>query len=113
MANTERLKVIQLVRQAKKSAGTARFDTSLSSSKRKEIEKLYIKLDDIEDLLILGEISSKVDTLTQAAKDIKTINDEIKEKIKELEVIAETVGKVADAIKVLVDLTVAAASIVA
>ena len=113
MANTERLKVIQMVREAKKSAGTARFDTSLSSNKRKELENLYLKLDDIEDLLILGEITTKVDILIQASKDLKTINDNIKEKIKELEGIAESVGKVADAIKVLVNLTVAAASIVA
>ena len=113
MANTERLKVIQLVRESKKSVGTARFDTSLNSTKRKALEKLYLKLDDIEDLLIIGDISNKVDILTQSSKELKEINEDIKERIKELEGIAEMVGKAADAIKILVDLTVAAAAIMA
>lgn len=111
MANTERLKVIQLVRQAKKSAGTARFDISISAKKRNELEKLYIKLDEIEDLLILEEITTKVLTLTQAATDLEVINDNIKENIKELEGIAEMVGKAANAVKILVSLAEQAAEI--
>ena len=113
MANTERLAVIQIVRQAKKSAGSARFDTSISSKKRKELEKLYIKLDEIEDLLILEEITTKVDALTQAATDLEVINDHIIENIKELEGIAEMVGKAAKSVKILVTLAVQAAAIVA
>lgn len=88
MANTERLKVIQLVRLAKKSTSSARFDTSISGKKRRELEKLYIKLDEIEDLLILEEISTKVDMLNQAATDLEVINADIRENIKELEGIA-------------------------
>ncbi len=113
MANTERLKVIQLVREAKKATSSARFDTSLKISIRKEVEKLYIKLDYIEDLLILEEITTKVDTLTQASKDLEKINGTIKKDIKELEGIAELVGRAAGAIKTLVNLTVLAASVVA
>lgn len=113
MANTERLKVIQLVRLAKKSTASARFDTSISSRKRGELEKLYIKLDEIEDLLILEEICNKVDILTQAATDLEIINDNIRENIKELEGIAEVVGKAATAVKILVSLAIQAAAIVA
>ncbi len=111
MANTERLKVIQIVREAKKSAGSARFDTSLKISIRKEVEKLFIKLDFIEDILILEEITTKVDTLTQASKDLEKINETIKKDIKELEGIAELVGRAASAIKTLVNLTALAASV--
>lgn len=113
MANTERLKVIQQVRECKKAVGSARFDTSLNSSKRKELEKLYFKIDDMEDLLIIGDISNKVDILNQSSKELKEISEDIKEKIKELEGIAEMVGKAADVVKILVDLTVAAAAIIA
>lgn len=112
MANTERLTTIQRVREAKKAAGSARFDTALSASKRKALEKLYLKLDDIEDLLILGEISNKVDALTQSSKELDEVNRDIKENIKELEGITEIVAKASDAIKVLVDLTVKAAALV-
>jgi len=104
MANTERLKVIQLVREAKKSVGSARFDPSIRSSDRQILEKLYIKLDDIEDNLILGEIAEKVALLTKASKDLESINKKIKEDIKELEGIAELVGKVANGVKILVNL---------
>ncbi|WP_428352918.1 hypothetical protein [Methyloprofundus sp.] len=113
MANTERLKVIQIVRQAKKSAGSARFDVSISSKKRKELEKLYIKLDEIEDMLILEEITNKVDALTQASTELEVINDNIRKNIKELEGIAEMVGRAANAVKILVVLAVQAAAIVA
>ena len=113
MANTERLQVIQLVRQAKKSTGSARFDTSISSKKREKLEKLYIKLDEIEDLLILEELVNKVDILTQASTDLEAINEDIRENIKELEGIAEVVGKAASAVKLLVSLAVQAAAIIA
>lgn len=103
MANTERLKVIQLVREAKKSVGSARFDQSISSS-RQILEKLYIRLDDIEDDLIRGEIADKVSLLTKASEDLEVINKKIKEDIKELEGIAELVGKVANGVKILVNL---------
>ena len=104
MANTERLKVIQLVREAKKSVGSARFDSSISSKNRQILEKLHIKLDDIEDNLILGAIEEKVELLRKASKDLEVINKKIKEDIKELEGIAELVGKVANAVKILVNL---------
>jgi len=113
MANTERLKVIQIVRQAKKSTASARFDISISGRKRKELEKLYIKLDEIEDLLILEEITTKVDVLTQASIDLEVINDNIRKNIRELEGVAEMVGKAATAVKVLVSLAVQAAAIMA
>ena len=77
------------------------------------IEKIGNIPDEIEDLLILGEIGNKVDALTHAATELEEINDSIRENIKELQGIAEMVGKAANAVKILVALAVQAAAIIA
>lgn len=111
MANTERLKVIGSVREAKKTVGISRYDESIDISKREVLEELYLKLDDIEDLLIIEEISTKTETLKQAAKELEKISADIKDKIKELEEITKLVDKASNAIKGLVKIVAFAAAL--
>ncbi|MGR9107367.1 MAG: hypothetical protein ACU843_10610 [Gammaproteobacteria bacterium] len=111
MANTERMKVIQQVRAAKKEANAKRFDQSLSPESRAIMERLYSQLDDVEDELIMEEITARVEQLKRASSNLSAINREMAAAADNIAEFAAKVGQVADAIKILVDISVAAAGI--
>lgn len=110
MANTERLKAIGAVREARNSVRSARFDTSIPTRTRTKLEKLYTLLDKLEDDLILRELDEALDALKRAAEKIEVVNEEIREATEKLEAIAEIVNKAAKAVKVLVDIASRAVS---
>lgn len=105
MANTERLIVVQRVREAKKAAGAARSIPGLTAAQLKQLEELYLDLDSQEDTLILEAIDSKIAALREAGTRLEKIAQNISKETKKLEKVAEVVDKAAKAIKILADIT--------
>ena len=77
MANTERLAIIKMVREAKIIAQNTRYDTSLPVDLRIKIEEVFIELDRLEDDLILGAIEDKVSFLEKTSKRLADVSVEI------------------------------------
>ena len=111
MANTERLQVIAAVRTAKLQVAKSRQRQNLSEAQSKKLKELYLKIDAIEDDLILKEVSENVDKLEEAAKGLLAVNAEIKEDIEDIEDVAEYVEKAAKAVGVLVKIVSQAAKL--
>jgi hypothetical protein len=110
MANTERLKTIKLVREAKNSVSKARFDPQWKKEERGKLEKAFNLLDQLEDDLILQEVSANVAAIQNASAALETVAKDIEAAIKKLEAIAELIHKAAMAAKVLADIAAKAAS---
>lgn len=104
MANTERLIVLQKVREAKKAAGEARFAPGLAPDQRALLENLYADLDTQEDILILEAIDEKLDALRAAGTRLEETATKIRKEIAKLEKVAEVVDKAAKAIRILADI---------
>lgn len=112
MANTERLAVLRAVRQAKAEVDDARVDDNLQKDDVKTLERLYLQLDRLEDMLILEDLDDRVTALESAGKKLQKINAALRETVKRLKEIAALVEKAANAIKILVDILTKAASLV-
>ena len=110
MANTERLAALQKVRMARNAAQAARATPGLTADDQTTLTKLFFDLDDLEDVLILEEISDKVDTMTADAKDLAQVAGEIKNANAALAKVAKLVEDAAKAISGLVQVVTAAAS---
>jgi hypothetical protein len=74
MANTERLAALEKVRTARNAIQVALINPALSGEDKPSLEGLVSDLDDLEDSLILGEISDKVDIIT---KDGANLNETV------------------------------------
>lgn len=111
MANTERLKVIQLVRDARNAVDGARLKFKGPPRQRKLLDELSLDLDDLEGRLILGEIKDRVDQLAGDSQKLQDQAAEMEESITKLESVAAKVDLAAKAVKTLVDIVKAAGSI--
>ena len=112
MANTERLTVIKMVREAKVVAQNTRYDVTLPVDLRIKIEELFIELDRLEDDLILGEIEDKVTALEKSSKRLEKVSKEIKKESKKLQALSSKIEKAAKGIAVLVDIAAKAVTLV-
>jgi len=110
MANTERLAALQKVRVARNAVQAARTKTGLSPEDQTALTKLFFDLDDLEDSLILEEISEKIDSLTTDAKDLAKVASEIKNAHAALAKEAALVEDAAKAVNGLVQVVTAAVS---
>ena len=110
MANTEKLAIIKMVREAKKMAQNTRYDTTLPIELRIKIEELFIELDSLEDDLILGAIEEKVSSLEKTAKRLSDVSVKIKEDTEKLQALSIKIEKVAKGIGSLVDIVSKAAA---
>jgi len=111
MANTERIQVIIAVRKAKLQVAKSRRRKGLSELQRKKLKELYLKIDEIEDDLILKVVSENVNELEEAAKGLLAVNAEIKNDIENIEEVAEYVEKAAKGVSVLVKVVTQAAKL--
>ena len=111
MANTERLKVLALVREARDTVGEARLRPGLSSQNLSELNTLYLELDKLEGVLILKDIAARVDALQSDANDLEKIAGDLRASIQALKDVADKVDKAAKAIKILVDIASKAAAL--
>ena len=111
MANTERLKVIQIVRDARNAVDGARLKLKPQSKPRKTLDQLSADLDDLEGTLILHEIKDRVDQLVADSQKLQDQAAKMKASIKKLERVAAKVDLAAKAVKTLVDIVKAGASL--
>jgi hypothetical protein len=70
MANTERLAALEKVRTARNAIQAALISPALSTEDKPSLEGLVSDLDDLEDSLILGDISDKVETITEDSANL-------------------------------------------
>jgi hypothetical protein len=71
MGDTERLAALSKVRVARNAVQAARANDGLSPDAQSGLTKLYFDLDDLEDLLILEDITDKLATIQNDAADLK------------------------------------------
>ncbi len=104
MANTEKMKVVQLVRGAKNAVWDSLYIGNLDPNQESLMQKLYDNLEDLEDDLILSEISERINKIRGCSKKLGNVAKKIKKDIKKLKSIADKVDKVAKALKILVEI---------
>lgn len=104
MANTEKITVLQLVRDTKDQVREARRDPSLSNDANEVLEESYNLLDEVEGDIILSDIDACIQALKSDASKLENISANIRQKIAKLSNIADAVQKAANSIKTLVDI---------
>ena len=110
MANTERLKTIQMLREARDAVGLVRIGAGLTANQLVILDKIYFKLDRLEGMLILNEIKTIVGKVNRESKDIENLADKMDKSVKKLGDIARKVKKAAGAVKGLINIARTAAS---
>jgi hypothetical protein len=110
MANTERLNAIRQVRQALDAVTSARFDPALPVSDRQQLETAYGALDDVEGVLILQEISDRLDALRSDSTNLAALANQMKQSATRLQAIADLIDKAAQAIAALVEIVAKAST---
>jgi hypothetical protein len=73
MANTERLAALARVRLARNAVQAARGQAGLSPEDQSRLVLLFADLDDLEDQLILRDISEDVDSIRKDATELKDV----------------------------------------
>ena len=110
MANTERLAALQKVRIARNAVQAARAKAGLTASGQTALTKLFFDLDELEDSLILEEISDKVDSMRSDAKDLADVAGQVKKAHAALAKEVSLVEDAAEAVNGLVQVVTATAS---
>ena len=108
MANTERLKVLQIVHELKMLVSAKRRQCNFKNPK---IEDLFFLLDSLEDKLIVADICKNSDELIAATEKLNGVISEGHEAISDIEDIIELIKKSANAVKCLVKVAEIAAEI--
>jgi hypothetical protein len=67
MANTQRIEVLQIVRQAKTAVRDEGSDADLNKQQKAVLENLFVDLERLEDDLILGILDEKIESLTSTS----------------------------------------------
>ena len=100
MANTEILKTLQLVRNAKAAVNEAMESTG--GARKNALERLSNCLENVEGDLIASALAEKIAKLQGYEKQMASINSEIKQEIEDLEEVADKVDKAAKALGILI-----------
>ncbi|MGO9137257.1 MAG: hypothetical protein ACLP9S_04650 [Syntrophales bacterium] len=108
--NTEIMNTLELVRNAEKLVDKARQNPDLTDNQRNILNTLYALLLDIDDRLVLEDITSSLERLQDDSNNLQTISDQIKVEISNLQNVAAVVDKVANAVGTLADIFAKAAS---
>lgn len=110
MANTERLKAIQLVHEALNAALAAQANDKLSPTQRDRAETAALQLRVIEGRLIMEEMDDLVADLKKDVVPLRAVVNKMKGDVKMLQAVAEKIEIAAKAIGVLVDIASKAAT---
>jgi Asp-tRNA(Asn)/Glu-tRNA(Gln) amidotransferase B subunit len=108
MANTERLKTLQIVHELKMLVSEKRIQFNFEDP---EIEDLFFLLDALEDKLIVADICKKSDQLIAAAEGLNDVISEGNKAINDIQDIIKLIKKAANAVKCLVKAAEIAAEI--
>jgi hypothetical protein len=111
MANTERIQVIMAVRKAKKLVSENRRRDDLTDPQKALLKRLYLLIDNIEDDLILKEVSEHVEKLEAASQGLLVVNEEIKNDIEDIEDVVKAVENAAKGVSVLVKIVTQATNL--
>lgn len=112
MANTERLAVIRMIREAKHVAQNVRYDGSLSMDLRIKIEDIFVELDRLEDDLILAEIEDKVASMEKAGRRLTKVAGDIKKENEKLAALSGKIEKAAKGLSALAEIASKAAGFI-
>jgi hypothetical protein len=112
MANTQRLEVLQTVRQAKTAVRDEGSDADLNKQQKAVLENLFVDLERLEDDLILGILDEKIESLTSTSKNLKAVAKDVKQDLDKLSGIAELVENAAKGVEMLVDVASKASKII-
>lgn len=111
MANTERLTVLAKVRASKKAASELLNDDSIAGKDRALLERLEARLDQIEDDLILADLSERVEQLKSASIALGKVVGQMKTAAKKIQNLVDKIDDAARALKILADIAAKAAAI--
>jgi hypothetical protein len=112
MANTQRIEVLQIVRQAKTAVRDEGSDADLNKQQKAVLENLFVDLERLEDDLILGILDEKIESLTSTSKNLKAVAKDVKQDLDKLSGIAELVENAAKGVEMLVDVASKASKII-
>jgi hypothetical protein len=110
MANTERLKTIQLVHVALQAALAAAADQTLGDEQRDLAETAALQLRVVEGRLIMDEMDDLVADLDDQVAPLRSLVTQMKKDVKELQGVAQKIDVAAKAIGALVEIASKAAS---
>jgi hypothetical protein len=110
MANTERLKVIQLVHVALLAAMDAESDAALGPKQRDRAETAALQLRTVEGRLIMDEIDELVADLKHDVAPLRALVTQMKKDVAQLQAVAQKIDVAAKAIGALVEIASKAAS---
>jgi hypothetical protein len=111
MANTERLKVLAAVREARNGVEDLLEKPTITDRGRALLERLEQLLDQAEDELILEELSEEVDAIESTSKEIRKVVVKMKSAEQKIQKLVDAVDKAAKALKILADIAVKAAAL--
>ena len=105
MANTERLAALAKVRTARNAIQDVLAAENVSAADRTSLQGIVFDLNELEDLLILADISEKVDALRTDSDDLgKTVaamtaaGDKVAKAVALVDVAAKALGGLADVV---------------
>ena len=101
MANTEKLKVIQLLREARNAVDAARFKAD--DRQRPILEEALGELDRIEEELIFEELDTHLNALRADSQKLTKLSTRMQKSVQGLKKVAELIEKAAKGVKILVD----------
>ena len=102
MANTEILKTLQLVREAKETVN--QMMKSAPAGQIGILERLNNCLEFIEGNLVATALDEKIAKLQAYRKQLNDVNSEIQQDMKDLEAVSKKVGLAAQALGILIDI---------
>jgi hypothetical protein len=110
MANTERLKVIQLVHVTLQAALDAEADPRLSDKQHDRAETAALQLRTVEGRLIMDEMDELVADLKNDVAPLRTLVTQMKKDVAKLQGVAQKIDVAAKAIGALVEIASKAVS---
>jgi hypothetical protein len=110
MANTERLKTIQLVHVALQAALAAAADPKLTDTQRDRAETAALQLRVVEGSLIMDEMDELVADLDDQVAPLRSLVTTMKKDVKKLQGVAQKIDVAAKAIGALVEIASKAVS---
>ncbi len=110
MVNDEIKTVLDEIRGLKKDVQIKKANAKHPA--KKELEDIFIILDDLEDDLIFSELEKKVENIEKSSRKLKSVIKKGKEKSDEIDGIARKIDKVTDILDKIANIAGKAASIV-
>lgn len=109
MANTERMALLAETRAAGNDLRARLEDDTLTPKERKLMEKAVLALDKLEDTLILEELDQSAATLRRSANSLGVVVSDMRKEEAQIKKIADTIDKIATAVKQLANVAAALA----